>query len=102
MHNFTLPQSRNSFAKIVLFTCVLFFYGFSIQAQIGVQSPSIRTGVTFQWDDEQDTNNDGDIDDTENNRAASIKSITIDGNLYNNFAVPSGYQLTRLGPGGHG
>ncbi len=102
MHNFTLPQSRNSFAKIVLFTCVLFFYGFSIQAQIGVQSPSIRTGVTFQWDNEQDTNNDGDIDDTENNRAASIKSITIDGNLYNNFAVPSGYQLTRLGPGGHG
>ncbi len=102
MQNFTLPQSKNTFARIFLFTCMLFFYGLSVQAQIGVQSPSIRSGVTFSWSDIQDVNNNGDIDDSENNRPATISAITINGTLYNNFAVPSAYQLTRLGPAGHG
>ncbi|MDV7188590.1 PKD-like domain-containing protein, partial [Lutibacter sp. TH_r2] len=64
--------------------------GFS---QIGVQEASIRTGVTFQWEDTQSVDED----------PATIKSFTIDGVLYDQFAVPSYYQLTRVGTtGGHG
>ncbi|MDC7998423.1 Ig-like domain-containing protein, partial [Gilvibacter sediminis] len=70
-------------------------------AQIGTQSPSIRDGVTFQWSDEQDTDGNGDINSTENNNPATIESITIGSTVYNTFAVPSAYQLTRLGPAGH-
>ena len=73
----------------------------NLEAQVGTQSPSIRTGVTFQWSDIQDVNNNGDIDANENNRPATIQSITVNGDVYNTFAVPSGYELTRLGPGGN-
>ena len=55
------------------------------------QSPSIQTGVTFQWDDTQNNNSD----------PATIKSVTIDGTVYNTFVVPSSYEMTRLGPDGH-
>ncbi len=65
------------------------------------QSPSIRTGVTFQWSDVQDTNGNGDVDNSENNRPATIESITVSGEQYNTFVVPSSYELTRLGPDGH-
>ncbi|WP_115124295.1 Ig-like domain-containing protein, partial [Marinirhabdus gelatinilytica] len=63
-------------------------------SQIGSQSPSIDSGVTFQWEDTQNGNNDN---------PATIESITINGEVYPTFAVPSGYQLTRLGrgPGNH-
>ncbi|WP_229719659.1 Ig-like domain-containing protein, partial [Winogradskyella haliclonae] len=73
----------------------------SLEAQVGTQSPSIRENVTFQWSDEQDTNGNGDIDANENNQPATIKSITIDNVVYDAFAVPFGYELTRLGPGGN-
>lgn len=56
------------------------------------QPQSIRDNVTFQWADTQTTNSD----------PATIKSITIDGDLFDNFTVPIGYELTRLGPDGHG
>ncbi|WP_396600972.1 HYR domain-containing protein [Algibacter sp. R77976] len=56
------------------------------------QSPSIQTGVTFQWLDTQANLSD----------PATIKSVTIDGTIYNTFVVPSDYELTRLGSGGHG
>ncbi|RNC87163.1 MAG: tandem-95 repeat protein [Winogradskyella sp.] len=79
----------------------LLYLPISINAQIGTQSPSIRTGVTFQWSDIQDTNGNGDIDATENNGPATIQSITVNGVIYETFAVPSGYELTRLGPGGN-
>ncbi|APY07019.1 hypothetical protein BWZ20_01310 [Winogradskyella sp. J14-2] len=55
------------------------------------QSPSIQTGVTFQWDDTQTNNSD----------PATIQSVTIDGTVYNTFVVPSSYEMTRLGPDGH-
>ncbi|MDY2586523.1 HYR-like domain-containing protein, partial [Winogradskyella aquimaris] len=55
------------------------------------QSPSIQTGVTFQWADTQSNNSD----------SATIQSITIDGTVYNTFVVPSSYEMTRLGPDGH-
>ena len=55
------------------------------------QSPSIQTGVTFQWADTQPTLNS----------PATIQSVTIDGTVYNTFVVPTSYELTRLGPDGH-
>ena len=55
------------------------------------QSPSIQTGVTFQWSDTQTNTND----------PATIASVTIDGSVYNTFVVPTGYEMTRLGPDGH-
>ncbi|WP_299361883.1 Ig-like domain-containing protein, partial [Winogradskyella sp.] len=56
------------------------------------QSPSIQTGVTFQWEDTQASNND----------PATIRSVTIDGTVYNTFVVPTSYEMTRLGPDGNG
>ena len=58
---------------------------------IAQQAPSIRTGATFQWADTQATSTS----------SATIESVTINGQVYNNFVVPSGYELTRLGPDGH-
>ncbi|WP_246035843.1 Ig-like domain-containing protein, partial [Winogradskyella algicola] len=55
------------------------------------QSPSIQTGVTFQWEDTQSNNSD----------PATIQSITIDGTIYKTFVVPTSYEMTRLGPDGH-
>ena len=81
---------------ILLFSLVAFS-----QTEIGEQAESVRTGVTFQWFDDQDINNNGDIDDNENNRSATIESITVDSNVFNTFVVPSGYQLTRLGGNGN-
>ena len=54
-------------------------------------APSIQSGVTFQWSDTQ----------THRNHPATIESITIDGNVYLNFGVPSSYEMTQLGPNGH-
>jgi hypothetical protein len=55
------------------------------------QKPSITSGVTFQWSDTQSNPDD----------PATISSITIDGTIYNSFAVPTSYTMTRLGPDGH-
>lgn len=70
--------------------CLLFLglnnFGFS-----QTNSPSIQSGVTFQWSDTQPNKTD----------PATIESITVNGTLYYNFGVPSGYELTQLGSGGH-
>ncbi|MCT4629993.1 Ig-like domain-containing protein, partial [Winogradskyella sp.] len=55
------------------------------------QSPSIQSGVTFQWADTQ----------SNNSNPATIQSITIDGTIYNTFVVPTSYEMTQLGPDGH-
>ena len=55
------------------------------------QTPSIQTGVTFQWSDVQNN-----LDDP-----ATIESISINGTIYNTFVVPTSYEMTRLGPDGH-
>jgi hypothetical protein len=55
------------------------------------QKPSVQSGVTFQWSDTQSANTD----------PATINSITINGDVYQSFAVPSGYAMTRVGPVGH-
>ena len=74
--------------------------GASVYGQ--TQSQSIRTDVTFNWEDAQDANNDGNVDDNENNLPATIETLEISGTLYNSFIIPSSYQLTRLGAEGHG
>ncbi|MEL6989334.1 MAG: hypothetical protein AAGK97_16095, partial [Bacteroidota bacterium] len=83
--------------SILLFT--LFVGVYSVLGQ--TQSPSIQSGVTFQWEDIQDTNGNGNIDTAENNNPATIQSITVNGTEYNTFVVPSAYDLSRLGPSGH-
>jgi len=64
---------------------------FSVKSVSQTQKTSVRTGVTFQWADTQ-TNNDD---------PATIESITIDGLIYQSFAVPSSYTMTRVGSLGH-
>ena len=56
------------------------------------QANSITSGVTFNWADTQTSYSD----------PATLESITINGVDYNTFVVPSAYEMTRLGPGGHG
>ncbi|MDG5490469.1 LamG-like jellyroll fold domain-containing protein [Psychroserpens sp. SPM9] len=74
----------------LLFLCLIFLsLGYSGRSQ--TNSPSIQSGVTFQWSDNQ----------THKNHSATIESITVNGTLYYNFGVPSAYELTQLGPGGH-
>lgn len=81
-------RKRTSFllCSLLIF---LFFQGVVI-AQ--TQAPSVRTGVTFQWSDTQPNNND----------SATISSVTVDGEIYSAFAVPTSYGMTRVGPDGHG
>lgn len=55
------------------------------------QKPSVTTGVTFQWDDVQAVPSN----------PATIKSITIDGEIFEAFAAPTSYEMTRVGPAGH-
>ena len=54
------------------------------------QPPSIQTGVTFQWENTQ----------ANNSSPATIQSVTINGEIYNTFVVPTSYEMTRLGPDG--
>ncbi|HBR53676.1 MAG TPA: hypothetical protein DEA82_05605, partial [Flavobacteriaceae bacterium] len=96
MQNFTFVSWNMKYIKRGLFGAFLLI-GFLAQSQIGVQSPSIRNGVTFQWEDSQTINGT-----FNNNNPATIKSITIDGSVFNTFVVPSGYELTRLGTAGNG
>ncbi|WP_179343244.1 LamG-like jellyroll fold domain-containing protein [Winogradskyella ursingii] len=68
----------------------VFFLGGISNAQ--TNAPSIQSGVTFQWSDNQ----------TNQTQPATIESVTVDGSVYFNFGVPSAYEMTQLGPNGHG
>ncbi|WP_197429304.1 DUF7507 domain-containing protein [Winogradskyella endarachnes] len=70
---------------------ILAFFVVLSNLLVAQQSPSIQTGVTFQW--LEATQPDGTY-------PATIKSITIDGELYNTFVVPTDYEMTRVGPNG--
>jgi hypothetical protein len=86
----TYAPKNKSVASLWMLT-ILTIITFS-QTSIGqTQAPSVTTGVTFQWSDTQTVDTD----------PATISSITIDGEIYNSFAVPSSYSMTRLGPDGH-
>ncbi|WP_052084267.1 Ig-like domain-containing protein [Dokdonia sp. MED134] len=80
----------SSFIKISCIAIVAMLSCFEVSAQS--QSPSITSGVTFQWED---------VQNGENNNPATIKSVTVGSEVYNTFVVPSNYQLTRLGSAGH-
>ncbi|WP_369998306.1 Ig-like domain-containing protein, partial [Winogradskyella sp.] len=73
-------------------TIVLIIVAILPYVLLGQQSPSIQTGVSFQWSDTQGLNL---------NQPATIQSVTINGTVYNTFVVPTSYEMTRLGPDGH-
>lgn len=75
--------------KLVLFCLLINCFCYTVVGQ--TNSPSIQTGVSFQWSDNQ----------TDRKNPATIESITVNGTLYYNFGVPSSYELTQLGPAGH-
>ncbi len=76
--------------KIYLIGLLLFvLISLGIQTEINAQG--ISSGVTFNWLDTQTTFDD----------PATLDFIEIDGAIYNTFVVPSTYEMTRLGPGGH-
>ncbi|WP_299337596.1 LamG-like jellyroll fold domain-containing protein [uncultured Psychroserpens sp.] len=77
--------------KLKLFLFNLLFISLSYLGFSQTNAPSIQSGVTFNWSDNQ----------THRDNPATIESITVNGTLYYNFGVPSAYELTQLGPGGH-
>ncbi|MBO3117747.1 hypothetical protein J4050_13400, partial [Winogradskyella sp. DF17] len=79
-----------SIVKSLMMSCLAVILC-SFNLVVAQQSPSIQTGVTFQWAGPQPSRNS----------PANIESITIDGQVYNTFVVPSSYEMTRLGPDGH-
>ncbi|MFK5958589.1 MAG: Ig-like domain-containing protein, partial [Lutibacter sp.] len=79
-------NSRFNVLFIVLFSFLLN----TISAQ--TNAPSIQSGVTFQWIDTQTVASD----------PATIQSVTLNGDVYDLFVVPSSYELTQLGPDGDG
>ncbi|WP_350293889.1 Calx-beta domain-containing protein, partial [uncultured Croceitalea sp.] len=84
----TTKQRGSFFAKAtLLFIALVFLSNFKLAAQAN----SVRTGVTFNWADTQTNLSD----------PATLESIEIGGASYNTFVVPSNYELTRLGLGGH-
>ncbi len=85
----TIPtlQKRISFLFIAFLVTLIF-----CPKSIGqTQKPSVQTGVTFQWADTQVLPTD----------PATLSSITIDGEVFQSIAAPSGYAMTRVGPDGN-
>ena len=54
-------------------------------------APSIQSGVSFQWVGSQADEEDEII----------LQSITINEKIYDRFEIPTGYELTQVGPSGH-
>lgn len=77
--------------KIKLLLSLLLVWVCSTFGYAQTNAPSIQTGVTFQWSDVQ----------TFANHSATIQSVTVNGIVYLNFGLPTGYELTQLGPNGH-
>ncbi|WP_425237998.1 Calx-beta domain-containing protein [Ulvibacterium sp.] len=87
---------RNSTLQVILnkkfaYSSLVFFIFSLVGSSLEVNAQGISSGVTFNWADTQSTISD----------PANLESITINGTVYNTFVVPSSYELTRLGPGGH-
>ncbi len=85
----SLPPLKRIYVLLSFIIVVL--VGNSNETIAQTQKPSVTTGVTFQWSDTQAVDSD----------PATISSITINGTVYNSFAKPSSYKMTRLGPDGH-
>lgn len=71
----------------VLFSFVLFSHLADAQ-----QALSVRTGATFHWAGPQPTVTSPTV----------LTSITINGLDYSELVVPDGYEMTQVGPNGHG
>ena len=84
-----LPTIRIDAAFLTLTICFCLLFINTTYGQ--TQKPSVQTGVTFQWSDTQTVASD----------PATIQSVTIDGLVYESFAAPTSYAMTRLGPNGH-
>jgi gliding motility-associated-like protein/uncharacterized repeat protein (TIGR01451 family) len=78
-----------NFLNFLFFSLLFLYSGQSLLAQ--TQPPSITSGVTFQWDGPQPTASS----------PANLLSITVDDKVFDQFAIPSSYELTRLGVNGH-
>ncbi|PWG05527.1 beta strand repeat-containing protein, partial [Polaribacter aquimarinus] len=91
---FNPPQKTKLFFGIIRFKefTFLLFTIFFVIVCTQTYAQSIKTGVTFQWNDIQ----------TAGNQPATIKSITVNGSVYDDFRVPSNYILTQLGSSGNG
>ncbi|NNM22954.1 MAG: hypothetical protein HKO54_05325, partial [Flavobacteriaceae bacterium] len=87
---FSIAPDRKKLTSLLM-ALTVFLVFFQVNSFGQTQKPSVTTGVTFQWSDTQSANND----------PATISSITIDGTIYNSFAAPSSYSMTRLGPDGN-
>ncbi|QXP66782.1 T9SS type A sorting domain-containing protein [Polaribacter sp. AHE13PA] len=84
-------KNKYLFVKGLIICNFLFFFITNIQAQTTpTNASSIKTGATFKWASDQTSTTD----------PINLESISIDGAEYNLFAVPSGYQLTKLGTAG--
>ncbi len=70
---------------------VLSIIGFVLYTSGSAAQSAIDSGVTFQWSDVQNNTS----------QPATIESITINGDVFVNFVVPSGYSMVRVGPDGH-
>lgn len=71
---------------------ILFSIIFMSQSAHAQQALSVRTGATFQWAGPQPTVTSPTV----------LSSITINGLDYSELVVPDGYEMTQLGPNGHG
>ena len=92
IYQFNIMKITSRFSYIRLLFLVLFFLLLSISPVIAqTNAPSIQSGVSFQWSDNQ----------TNSPNPATIESITIDGKVHRLFVVPTSYELTNLGPDGH-
>ncbi|MEM5538663.1 Ig-like domain-containing protein, partial [Olleya sp. AS48] len=80
---------KTNYTKRLLILGVLLI---SFIAKSQTQSPSIQSGVTFQWFDNQNAGI---------NNPATIKSVTVNGSVYSTFVVPTSYEMTILGPDGN-
>ncbi len=83
-----MKNNYNSIASITVSVLIIALFCFT--QTVNSQANSIRTGVTFNWADNQTTLSD----------PANLQSININGADYTTFVVPSSYEMTRLGPGG--
>lgn len=86
----TVPTNRLAPSLTVYLFLICCCFATTIIGQ--TQAPSVTSGVTFQWEDTQSVPKD----------SATLSSITIDSEVFQSFAVPSSYSMTRLGPSGHG
>ena len=78
--------------NINIFLWIIIPVIYLIGTHVSFAQTSVRTGATFQWVEANQPNN---------NSPATISSITVNGEPFRAFTVPSTYELTRLGPDGH-